>query len=421
MKQLAIIGSGISATGAAYALRNEFEITIYEKEDRLGGHTHTHLVNDSSGSLNIDTGFIVYNTVTYPLLTQFFAELNVETQWSDMSFGIDNQFHGIQWAGTSPNALFGQRRNLFRPAFWSMLRDAARFNRTAVKRLEDGAADCTLREFLEREGYGSMFIQNYLLPMGAAVWSTPADRMLDFPANSLIRFFHNHGFLGMYTNHRWRTVTGGSKSYIDAVLRVVKPAVRLRSPVIGVARSTHRAVVITREDMKAYDAVLIAAHADEALQMLQHPTSDERRLLSSFEYEKNRALLHTDESMLPSIHRCRASWNFVVDSKGQRHTTVYDMNRLQSLKTSRRYMVSINEFRSVDDSKVVREIEYAHPRFDMRACAAQQELQLLNREGPVFFSGSYFRYGFHEDGLWSAVQASRRILDAQASNKLIAV
>lgn len=421
MKQLAVVGSGISAIGAVYALRNNFDITIYEKANRPGGHTHTHLVQEPAGPVNIDTGFIVYNTVTYPLLTEFFEELGVAAQWSDMSFGIHNQFHGIQWAGASPGNLFGQRRNLVRPAFWKMLRDASRFNQTAVKRLQEGAADCTLGEFLHQERYGRMFIENYLLPMGAAVWSTPTDRMLEFPANSLIRFFHNHGFLGMYTNHRWRTVSGGSKTYLDAVLNAVKPAVRLNSQVTSVKRTSSGAAVTADGETREFDAVLIAAHADEALRMLADPTQDEKRLLSCFGYEKNTALLHTDESMLPTIPRCRASWNFVVGQDGLRHTTVYDMNRLQNLKTSRRYMVSINEFRAVKDSDIVKEIDYSHPRFDLQAVQAQKELHLLNMDGRIFFSGSYFRYGFHEDGLWSALQASRRILDVHTSGKLVSV
>ncbi|MBL8018028.1 MAG: NAD(P)-binding protein [Leptospirales bacterium] len=421
MKRLGIVGSGISAIGAAYALRNDFEITIFEQAHRLGGHTHTHTINDPDGPVSVDTGFIVYNTVTYPLLTRFFDELKVETHWSDMSFAVHNQSNNVQWAGINPGTLFGQRRNLVRPAFWSMLGDAARFNRTAIQRLESGAADCSLGDFLKQEGFGEMFIRTYILPMGAAVWSTPANRMLDFPANSFIRFFHNHGFLGMYTNHRWRSVCGGSSKYIEAFLKSVSPIVRLSSPVRSVVRGLDQASVITDRGTETFDAVLIATHADQALRVLETPTDLEKELLGSFQYQPNTALLHWDESMLPPIKRCRASWNFVVDSKQEEHTTVYDMNRLQNLGTRRRYLVSINEFRQVADSKILAEIQYDHPVFDSRAVQAQKHLDRLNQNGPVFFSGSYFRYGFHEDGLWSATQAAGRILDVNTSKQLIAV
>ncbi|HMU82271.1 MAG TPA: FAD-dependent oxidoreductase [Leptospiraceae bacterium] len=409
-RTLAIVGSGISGMGALYALRDEFAITLYEKADRIGGHTHTVTVEDPSGPLPVDTGFIVYNTTTYPLLTRLFEELKIKTEWSDMSFGVQNLDTGLEWAGHNLGSVFAQKKNLLRPAFWRMVLEILRFNRTALRRAQENSEEISLGDFLRNDRYSDYFIDNYIVPMGSAVWSTPARNMLDFPARTFIEFFSNHGFLEVERRVRWRTVSGGSHSYIKAILDEGKPEIQTGQPVTSVRRTASGKVEVTTPlEKREFDFVLMASHANETLSMLADPTHAETELLSHFHYQKNEAVLHFDESVLPSAPQCHAAWNFRTKSGVQ--AIAYSMKRLQNIKSDRHYIVSLGEFERIDEKKIIRSMTYEHPLFDLKTAQAQKSLHLLNETGPIFFSGSYFRYGFHEDGLWSASLAARRILD----------
>ncbi len=421
MKSLAIIGSGISALGAAYYLRERFDITIFEKNDYVGGHTNTILVDEQGGPLPVDTGFIVFNHHTYPNLIRLFDRLGVQSQASNMSFAMYNIDSGLQFSGQSWNALFAQRRNVLRPAYWRLLLQANRFNSTAVADLEEGRAEMSMGEYLERNGYDAHFVENYILPMGSAVWSTPIDRMLEFPAGTMIRFFKNHGFLGMYTQLEWRTLVGGSHSYVKRILAALPRPPRLNAAVSAVRPDGDGVMVRSGAGEERFDRVLIAAHADEALAMLSEATPLQRELLSAFAYQKNTAILHTDEKAMPPSRRTWSAWNYKLESDRQgsaRTATVYWMNRLQNLPTRQNYFVSINEFQELRPECVLRRIDYTHPLFDARAVEAQKRLQELNN-GPIYFAGSYFRYGFHEDGLLASLLAAERILNGAES--LVAV
>ncbi len=409
-EKLAIVGSGISGLGAAYALRKDFSVTLFEQDRRPGGHTNTVTVADQRGQHSIDTGFIVYNTSTYPLLTRLFDELGVSTQWSDMSFSYRNLETNLEWAGNNLNGVFGQRSNLFRPRFWTLLADIMRFKTQALHELASNA-ERTLGEFLENSAFREPFIRYYILPMGAAIWSIPERDMRDFPARAFLQFFKNHGLLGTGDHLRWRTVTGGSQTYIQAILQAVQPALRLGEPVQSVVRKAQGAEVITAAGSESFDRVLIATHADQALKILAQPTDEERRILSCFRYQKNRAVLHTDRSVMPVRRRCWASWNYRYSSDGETSVGYY-MNPLQGLQTDTDYILSLNEFAPIDPDRIQYEVEYEHPLFDRKALRMQPELAKLNDAGPVYFSGSYFRHGFHEDGLASAIDAARRISNA---------
>lgn len=422
MESLGIIGSGVTALGAAYYLRDRFDIEIFEKNDYVGGHTNTIVVDDDGSPLPVDTGFIVYNEVTYPNLTRLFADLKVETIESNMSFGMHNLDTGLQFCGRNLDGIFAQKKNLLSARFWKLVLAANRFNTTAPAHLESGLAEGALGDYLARQGYDDYFVRNYITPMGSAVWSTPIEKMLEFPAASLIRFFHNHGFLGLNTQLQWRTTRGGSFQYVKRILAALRRPVRTGEAALSVSRTAGGKVrVRTARGEYEFDRVLIAAHGDQALALLDSPTALERELLSAYRYERNTAILHTDESVLPPLRKIWSSWNYKArtDPDGTTRTsTVYWMNLLQALPTKRNYFVSINDFEAVDPAKIIRSIEYEHPLFDARAVQLQSRLSELN-SGPIYFAGSYFRHGFHEDALTAGLRAAERITNDTL--KLVAV
>ncbi len=409
---LAIIGSGISGLGSAWYLRNHYQLKVYEKLNYVGGHTNTVDIPLANGSLPVDTGFIVFNKVTYPLLLQLFSELEVPFQKSDMSFALHNLDTGLQYNGSSLGGLFAQRKNLFRPSYYRFLLEINRFNTNAPVHLESLSPDFSLADYIRREKHTQSFVNNFLVPMASAVWSTPPDTMLNFPAATLIRFFLNHGFLGLNTQHQWYTVTGGSREYVQkirkAILAAQHPDIFLETPAISVATDGRKVKVKTSQGEEIFDKVIIACHAPDALNLLSDPDPEQRKILSAFKYQKNIALLHSDESVMPSLRKVWSSWNYRI--AGNQTSTVYWMNRLQSLSSDKNYFVSINEFLPVNPSMVIRSIEYEHPIFDTKAILNQPALRKLNERGPIYFAGAYFRYGFHEDGLLSAFELKERLL-----------
>ena len=410
-RRIAVVGSGVAGMGAAWLLSRHHDVTVYEREARIGGHTHTVTVDDGGDPLPVDTGFIVFNRPNYPQLTRLFERLDVQTRPTCMSFSASIDGGRVEYAGTSIATLFAQPLNLFRPAFHRMLRDVLRFNREAGALAEDANGDGpALGEFLRAGRYGEAFRDWYLLPMAAAIWSCPTATMLSFPARSLACFFRNHGLLSVNDRPQWRSVDGGSHSYIRRMLADLGDAVHPARAAVAVRREGDRVQVLDDAGRRAdFDDVVLACHADQALALLERPSDAERRILGAFRYQRNRVLLHTDTALMPRRRAVWSSWNYLgtrgVD--GNRAVSVsYWMNRLQALRAKRDYFVSLNPVYEPAAGAVLRELEYTHPVFDTAAMAAQPELASLQGRRRTWFCGSYHGYGFHEDALASAVRVA---------------
>ncbi len=416
-KKLAIIGSGISGMASAWFLHQRFDITLFEQNDYVGGHTNTVTIEEGNRVLPVDTGFMVFNHVTYPLLTRLFKELEVETEATDMSFSVQHRPSNLEFNGGNLDLLFVQRRNLLSPRYWRMLLSIDRFNKEAIPAIHDPQwADHTLAQYIQARGYGSDMLHRYLIPMSSAVWSTPPDQMLDFPAVTLLRFWHNHGFLGLDKRHQWFTVTGGSRSYANKLTAPYQDRIQRNRRVIGVQRFP-KSVELTFPDgeRKIFDKVILASHADQSLAMLADATEQESRLLREFRYQPNTATLHTDESFMPRLRRCWASWNYRLDTseEGDEHATIhYWMNNLQHIQGQKNYFVSLNCEHLVAPEHILRRISYEHPLFSLPAIKAQRELDSLNNLSPdqtTYYAGAWFKYGFHEDGLASALACAKAV------------
>ena len=421
MQSLAIIGTGIAGLGSAYFLHNRFDLTVFEQSDYAGGHTNTITVDEQGRSVPIDTGFMVFNHATYPNLTRVFRELGVATKPTEMSFSVQHSPSGLEYNGSSVGQLFGQRRNLLSPRHWRMLAAIKRFNEEAINALDDSRwAQHSLGEYVRERGYGDDMLNRYLVPMSGSVWSTPPDKMLEFPAMTLLRFWHNHGFLGLHTQHPWRTVVDGAQSYVEKMAAPFRDTIQLSNAVVRVERRDGKAIVTTTDRaVRMFDKVILACHADEALALLADPTDTERRLLGAFRYQANSATLHTDASFMPHTRRCWASWNYRIDPTpdGNENPTIhYWMNSLQGVSDRENYFVSLNCDNRIKPDRVIRRIAYTHPLFDRAAVNAQAELPALNRMGPeqaTYYAGAWFKYGFHEDGFTSALECARAVTGAE--------
>jgi predicted NAD/FAD-binding protein len=421
MARLAIIGTGIAGLGCAHFLQRDFDITVFDQNTYPGGHSNTVMVDEpgTGRSLPVDTGFMVFNKVTYPHLTRLFTTLGVDIKPTTMSFSVRHTDLNLEYCGSSLNHLFAQRRNLVNPRFYRMLANISRFNKEAVAALSDPAVqETTLGEFVRERGYGDDFLSLYLSPMASAVWSTPPELMYSFPAVTLLRFFHNHGFLGMNTQHPWFTVSGGSKAYVGKLIAPFKEKIRLGEGVAQVTRPGNGVYVTLRSGIvQIFDKVIIACHGDQALELLTDPRPPESKILGEFKYQPNMATVHTDTSVMPRTRKAWASWNYEISKgpTGEASTaTHYWMNSLQGVSDKQDYFVSINRPEAVDPKKVIRRIAYEHPLFNIGALRAQKELPMLNTASAgktdTYFAGSYFRYGFHEDALMSAVNLSEVML-----------
>jgi len=416
-KKLAIVGSGISGMAAAWFLHRRFDITLFEQNDYVGGHTNTVTIEEGNRKVPVDTGFMVFNHVTYPLLTRLFKELAVETEATDMSFSVQHRPSNLEFNGGNLDLLFVQRRNLLSPRYWRMLFSIDRFNKEAIPAINDPRwADFTLAQYIQSRGYGSDMLDRYLIPMSSAVWSTPPEEMLDFPAMTLLRFWHNHGFLGLDKRHQWFTVTGGSRNYAQKLTAPYQEQIRRSRKVIGVKRSPKSVELSFAEGTsETFDKVLLASHADQSLAMLSDPTEQESRLLREFRYQPNTATVHTDESFMPRLRRCWASWNYRLEGseKGVERATIhYWMNNLQHIQGEKNYFVSLNCENQIAPEHILRRIKYEHPLFSLSAIKAQRELDSFNNLSPdqtTYYAGAWFNYGFHEDGLASALACSRAL------------
>ncbi len=411
--QIAIIGSGIAGLGAAHILdhHSDHQVTVYEADDRLGGHSNTVTVDDpSAGRLNIDTGFIVHNRRNYPQLLKLFAELGIETQPSEMTFGVVDEQSGLTYSATSISSLFAQRKNLLKPTLWRLLVDIARFYRKGQQYLAEPTSDAgyTIGDMLRDGGYSDEFVELHLVPMGSAVWSANPDQFRKFPAESLLRFLDNHGLLGWGDRPEWRTVVNGSKSYVDAIERQFTGTIHKGRPVNAIERQPDGVTVRTANSSSTYDRVVLACHSDQSMQILANPTPAETSVLSNITYQPNEAVLHTDISLLAPEQRAWAAWNYYRPAKQSASelgaTVTYDMTTLQRLSGQRRYLVSLNSSERIDPSTIIGRYNYAHPVFTTEAINAQRRLHDINGVDRIFFAGAWQGYGFHEDGMASAVR-----------------
>ena len=413
-RQIAVIGSGIAGLASAWLLGQRHDVTLIERNDYVGGHTHTLEVDDGGRTLAVDTGFIVYNAANYPLLSRLLDRLGVASRESDMSFAASIGPGEIEYSGDGLNTLFAQRRNLLSPSFLGMVADLLRFNRRCKALLRGGGfGGCSVSELLARERLGTHFRDHYLLPMAAAIWSCPTRAMLDFPAESLARFFDNHGLLNLIDRPLWRSVSGGSARYVERMLdHLGRERVRLDGARAVQRQADGVEVVLAGGERLRFDDVVLACHADQALALLAEPSEAEGRLLGRFRYQPNRTYLHTDTALMPRRRPVWSSWNYLsaLDGDGRRAVSVtYWMNRLQGLATDRDYLVSLNPLRPPRDEAVLAEMTYEHPVFDQAAIDAQPALAELQGRDRVWFCGSYFGYGFHEDALASAVEVAGRL------------
>ena len=421
-KRIAVVGGGIAGLSAAWALSDRAHVTLFEAGPYAGGHTHTVDVtlNGPEGPIThgVDTGFLVFNERTYPLLMQLFAQLDVATAKSDMSFSAQVPGDDIEWSGDSLNTVFAQRRNLLRPAFWGMLADLLRFNRLCTALAvsgEEAALAEPIGAFLARHGFGRAFRDWYLLPLVACVWSCPTAQMLQFPVRTLIRFCHNHGLLQVNDRPQWWTVSGGARHYVDAMLPAIHD-VRLGTPVQAIHRpaASGEVVVQSARGRERFDAVILASHSDQSLNLLALPTDAERQLLSAVRYQPNTAVLHTDASLLPRRRAAWAAWNYESGGRnGSNGASVclhYLLNQLQPLPWKQPVIVSLNPLREPDPACVIGRYDYAHPVFDDAAVRAQSRLHEIQGSGRVWFAGAWTRYGFHEDGLLSGLTAAQQVI-----------
>lgn len=416
-KKLAIVGSGISAMGAAHHLKDDFDITIFEKNDYLGGHTHTHRLQEGGHEYTMDTGFIVFNLKTYPNLLRLFAELGVKKQKCEMTFSVWNQDTGYQYASTGLSGLFAQRKHLFSPRHWRFLLEIPKFYRLALAdREKAGNSRETIAEYCRRQGLSEDLLNNYLAPLSAAVWSTGQAKTdaYDFPIDIIIPFFYNHGMLKLWPPVQWYSVVGGSDTYTRKIVANGDFDVRLNERVESVRESTDGVAVQTAQGEHYFDYVILASHADESLKIHQGMPTGQRELLAQFGYTPNQAVLHTDESVMPSNRRAWAAWNQSIKTGPDDRkvtSTVYWMNPLQHTDSQKNHFVSINSFMPIDPSKVIKTINYSHPHFTVENFARQPELHSLNKDTRILLAGAYFRWGFHEDGLWSGLAAAKQLKD----------
>lgn len=411
--KIAVIGSGIAGNVAAHRLHRAHDITVFEAAGHIGGHTHTHTVEHRGERHEIDTGFIVFNDWTYPNFIALLDELGVESQPSAMSFSVRNEATGLEYNGTTLNTLFAQRRNLLRRPFHRMIRDIMRFNREAPGLLEI-ETQIALGDYLTANGYSREFIGDYLVPMGAAIWSTDPTRMLAFPARYFVRFFHNHGMLSVNQRPQWRAIRGGSARYVEKLVAPFRSRIRLDAPVETVRRMPDRVLVKVRgAEPERFDRVFFACHSDQALRLLADPTPLEQEVLGAIPYQENEAVLHTDTSLLPRSRRAWAAWNYhVLPEQGARVALTYNMNILQSLRSRATFCVTLNRSQRIAPDKIIKRLVYHHPLYTPASVAAQQRQREVNGVQRTYYCGAYWRFGFHEDGVVSALNAVRHFEQA---------
>ncbi|MBC9249622.1 FAD-dependent oxidoreductase [Pseudomonas alcaligenes] len=407
--KIAIVGSGIAGLTSAYLLNRQHDIQVFEAGDWIGGHTHTVDVEVQGRSYAIDTGFIVFNDWTYPNFIRLLDQLGVASQPTEMSFSVHDPASGAEYNGNNLNSLFAQRRNLLSPRFWGMLRDILRFNREAQFDLAEQhiAADLTLGQYLQQRGYGQRFINHYIVPMGAAIWSMSLADMLGFPLQFFVRFFKNHGLLSVSNRPQWHVVSGGSRSYVAPLCAGFAEKIRLNCPVQRVERDADGVTVHSTAGSERFDAIVFACHSDQALALLAEPSAAEREILGALRYADNEVVLHTDTRLLPDRPLAWASWNYRLGGPSDQPAAVtYNMNILQGIESDSTFCVSLNQTAAIDPAKILGRYRYAHPQYSLAGLAAQARWSEISGVQHSHFCGAYWANGFHEDGVVSALRVA---------------
>ena len=405
--KIAIIGSGISGLTTAYLLSRNHDIIMFEKNDYIGGHTHTHEIDHEGKSLSVDSGFIVYNERTYPNFIKLLDQLGVERQLTRMGFSVKSEKDDLEYAGHSLNGLFAQRSNIFRPSFIRMLGSMNRFNQESRKDLPSIDPKMTLGDYLLKNNYSTEFIQHFIIPIGAAIWSTVPTDMMNIPAVFFIRFFENHGLLQIINRPNWWVIKGGSKRYVDKIIAEFKDKIRLSTPVKNVKRDNDLVTVsfgLNGENEEDFDAVVFATHSDQSLALLAQPTKDEVEILGSIIYQNNDAVLHFDDTILPKRKTAWSSWNYLLDQDQSKPVALtYNMNILQGIVSSKTFCVTLNTQELIDPEKVIKYLNYEHPLFTLSSLKAQEQKSKISGKNNTYYCGAYWHNGFHEDGVVSAL------------------
>ncbi len=408
--RIAVVGSGIAGMATAWQLAREHSVVLFEADSRLGGHTHTHTVEREGRSFQVDSGFIVHNPENYPLLTAMFRELGVETQPTTMSFSVHSERTGLEYNAGTLNGLFCQRRNLLRPRFYRMVADILRFYRESPALLQGDAQGPALGDYLREHRYSPMFIDEHLIPMASALWSSPSDRVLQFPARYLVQFMANHHMLSAGARPTWRVVKGGSSAYIRALESRWRVEARLSSTVQSVRRVEGGVEITTPHYAETFDQAVLTCHSDEALKLLDQPSEREREVLGAIRYQPNETVLHTDARLLPKNPRAWAAWNAHIPASPSADCTVsYCMNLLQGLTSREPFVVTLNRTAAIDPGKVIARMRYAHPEYTHASVAAQARRDEINGVDRIWYAGAYWGWGFHEDGIRSAIDVVRAL------------
>ena len=411
--KIAIVGAGISGNAIAHLLHKEHKITLFEKNDRIGGHSHTHKIQIEDKTISVDTGFIVFNKKTYPLFTSLLDKLGVDYEDSNMSFSVFSKLSGLEYNGTNLNTLFSQRKNLFNFKFIKMVLEIFRFNKKALELLST-KEEITLGDYLANHNYSSYFSKHYILPMGSAIWSSNIETMLNFPAKFFVKFFHNHGMLNINDRPQWLTITGGSESYVKKLCEPFINSIKLNSNIRFIERMENKVIIHHNQGSENFDYLFMACHSNEALKLIKDTSYVEKELLGSIPYADNDVYLHTDASIMPKHKLSWAAWNYNIDNKSHEPISLtYNMNILQNIKSESPVLVTLNPKSNIDPKKIIKKLNYSHPTFNIDGINAQKKHHLISGVNRTFYAGAYWGNGFHEDGVKSAYDAVNQL------NKLI--
>ena len=411
--KIAIVGAGISGNAIAHLLHKEHKITLFEKNDRIGGHSHTHKIQIEDKTISVDTGFIVFNKKTYPLFTSLLDKLGVDYEDSNMSFSVFSKLSGLEYNGTNLNTLFSQRKNLFNFKFIKMVLEIFRFNKKALELLST-KEEITLGDYLANHNYSSYFSKHYILPMGSAIWSSNIETMLNFPAKFFVKFFHNHGMLNINDRPQWLTITGGSESYVKKLCEPFINSIKLNSNIRFIERMENKVIIHHNQGSENFDYLFMACHSNEALKLIKDTSYVEKELLGSIPYADNDVYLHTDASIMPKHKLSWAAWNYNIDNKSHEPISLtYNMNILQNIKSESPLLVTLNPKSNIDPKKIIKKLNYSHPTFTIDGINAQKKHHLISGVNRTFYAGAYWGNGFHEDGVKSAYDVVNQL------NKLI--
>ena len=411
--KIAIVGAGISGNAIAHLLHKEHKITLFEKNDRIGGHSHTHKIQIEDKTISVDTGFIVFNKKTYPLFTSLLDQLGVDYEDSNMSFSVFSKLSGLEYNGTNLNTLFSQRKNLFNFKFIKMVLEIFRFNKKALELLST-KEEITLGDYLANHNYSSYFSKHYILPMGSAIWSSNIETMLNFPAKFFVKFFHNHGMLNINDRPQWLTITGGSESYVKKLCEPFINSIKLNSNIRFIERMENKVIIHHNQGSENFDYLFMACHSNEALKLIKDTSYVEKELLGSIPYADNDVYLHTDASIMPKHKLSWAAWNYNIDNKNHEPISLtYNMNILQNIKSESPLLVTLNPKSNIDPKKIIKKLNYSHPTFNIDGINAQKKHHLISGVNRTFYAGAYWGNGFHEDGVKSAYDVVNQL------NKLI--